>query len=89
MRSNNETPNCASTDRVAASLQAGANGTTIGISLRPPRGGALIDLLLGLLSLGLGLGIRRRPDDRARRTAQDQSGAGIARSGDDGTEDGA
>src|ERR1700692_2719651 len=76
-------------DGIAASLQARANRTPIGIGPRPPRGRGLIDLLLGLMCLRLRIGIRRRPDDGARSAADDRTGAGIARPPDDRTDDGA
>src|ERR1700761_7364800 len=74
-------------NRISAPLQARANRSPIGIGTRPPFRGALIDLLLRLASLLLGIGIGRGTDDRAGRAAQNQAGAGIARSADDGTYD--
>src|SRR5258707_10490734 len=80
---------CVSGDGVAASLQARANRTPIGIGSRAPRRCALIELLLGLLRLRLRIGIRGRADDCARSAADNRPGAGIARTPDDRTDDGA
>ena len=48
----------------------------------------MIDLRLGLLRLRLSLRIGRGPDDGARGTAENQSGARITRPGDNGTDNG-
>src|SRR5580692_1629 len=76
-----------SADGIAASLQACANGAPIGIGPRAARGGALIDLLLGLLGLRLGIGIRCGPDDGSGGTPNESAGAGVARTTDDGADD--
>src|SRR6202165_5843855 len=76
-------------DGIAASLQARANRTPIGIGPRPPCGRGLIELLLGLMCLRLRIGVRRRPDDRARSAADNRTGAGIARPPDNRADDGA
>src|SRR5450631_160843 len=69
-------------DRIAASLQAGADRTPVRIGPRAGGGGALIELLLSLLSLRLGVGIRCRPHDRAGGASNDGPGSGIIRSSD-------
>ena len=79
----------ASGDRIAASLQAGADGASIRIRARAPLGGALIELLLRHLRLFLCVRIGGRTDDRAGRAANQGTGACMRRAADDGTDDGA
>src|SRR5450432_2875614 len=74
-------------DRIAASLQTGANRPPIGIGARAPCGRALIVLRLSLLGLRLGVRIRCRPYDSAGGAPDESAGAGIARTPDNRADD--